>query len=367
MPADRFGRPPGQQSNDVAVPVDDLHAFAIALLRAVNVPPDSARRVADGLVAADLEDKASHGVALLPMYLDRVAGGSVSVAGEGRIVSDGGSAIVIDAENVFGQVSSERAVMLVVERARQHGLAAVAVRNGFHFGTAGRWAEKIAESGCAGMALSNTRPLLPAPGGAERVVGTNPLAIAVPAASGPPIVVDIALSAGAMAKIRLAQASGEQIPAGWACDSAGVPTTDPSAAIRGMLLPAGGAKGFALAVMVDILTGGLSAGAIGEDVRPLYGDSSLPYRCAHFFLGIDIGKFRPLDEFEAAVSQFAERIRTSRRAPDGSEIRMPGDRAAAARRRNASTCPLARSTVEALHERAKQLGVASPAAFARST
>jgi LDH2 family malate/lactate/ureidoglycolate dehydrogenase len=346
-----------------ALPVESLRILTIDLLKAAGVPPRAARSVADGLIAADIEGQPSHGLMLLTMYLDRLQGGSISANSEGRIISNHGGSIVIDAENALGQVTSERAVALAIARARQHGIAAAAVRNGFHFGAAGRWARMIAEQGCVGVALSNTRPLMPAPGGAERVVGNNPVAIAVPAAGSHPIVVDLALSAGVMGKIRLAEANGESIPQDWASDADGIPTTDPAQAIRGMLLPAGGPKGFALAAMIDILCGGLSAGAIGNEVRPLYGDPALPYRCAHFFLAIDIARFRPLDEFAAAATQFADGIRHSRRAAGITAIRMPGDRAETMRAQNAQSCPLARSTLEALLQRAGELGVSPPASL----
>jgi LDH2 family malate/lactate/ureidoglycolate dehydrogenase len=242
-------------------------------------------------------------------------------------------------------------------------MAAVAVRNGFHFGTAGRWARRIAEAGHLAMVMSNTRPLMPAPGGAARVVGNNPVAIAVPAANGNPIVADVALSAGAMMKIRFAEASGEPIPDGWATDADGRPTTDPALAIKGMLLPAGGAKGFALAVLTDLITGGLSAGAIGDEVRPLYGDPKLPYRCAHFFLAIDIARLRPIDEFAAAAEAFAGKVRGSRPAPDAARVRMPGDRAVEARAARQEHCPLPRSTLHSLTALAGRLKVAVPASL----
>jgi LDH2 family malate/lactate/ureidoglycolate dehydrogenase len=347
-------------SSEALVPVESLRTLAVDLLGAAGVPADAAGIVADGLIAADVEGLPSHGLMLLTMYLDRLAGGSVSANAHGRIVSDNGGSIVIDAENGLGQVTSERAVALAIERARQHGIAAVAVRNAFHFGAAGRWARMIAEAGCVGVALSNTRPLMPAPGGADRVVGNNPVAIAVPAAGAAPVVVDLALSAGVMGRIRLAEADGGSIPEGWATDADGLPTTDPAAAIRGMLLPAGGPKGFALAAMIDILCGGLSSGAIGNDVRPLYGDPALPYRCSHFFLAIDIARFRPLEEFGTAVAQFADIVRNSRRAPGAAPVRMPGDRAEDMRAKNARTCRLARSTLDALLQRAEQLGVSPP-------
>jgi LDH2 family malate/lactate/ureidoglycolate dehydrogenase len=351
-------------SDIVSVPVADLRQLAGRLLAAVGVPARHVNLVVGGLLDADVEDQSSHGVLLLPMYVERILAGSVAPGGEGRIVSDTPTSIVIDAENALGQVTSEKAVALCIARAREHGMAAVAVRNGFHFGTANRWARRIAQAGSVGVVMSNTRPLMPAPGGAERVVGNNPIALAVPAASGHPILADVALSAGAMMKIRFAAANGERIPEGWATDADGVPTTDPESAIKGMLLPAGGAKGFALAALVDLIAGGLSAGAIGDEVRPLYGDPKRPYRCAHFFLAIDIGRFRPIDEFEAAADVLASRVRASRPAPNGSPVRMPGDRALVAAAAHEFHCPLARSTLEALIRLAGRLNVPVPSSLA---
>ena len=351
-------------SDTVPVAVADLRRLVADVLAAVDAPPHHATLVVDGLVEADIEDQSSHGVLLLPMYVDRIIAGSVVPAGEGRVVSDTPTSVVIDAENALGQVTSEKAVSLCIARARMHGMAGVAVRNGFHFGTASRWARRIAQAGAVGIVMSNTRPLMPAPGAAERVVGNNPVAIAVPAASGNPIVADVAFSAGAMMKIRFAEANGEQIPYGWATDAEGTATTDPTKAINGMLLPAGGAKGFALAALIDLIAGGLSSGAIGEEVRPLYGDPKLPYRCAHFFLAIDIGRFRPRDEFAAAAEALASRVRASRPAPDGSAVRMPGDRAVAARVAHAECCPLARSTLDSLTKLAGRLNARVPAGLA---
>ncbi len=346
------------------IAADKLAAFCADILRAVSVPGESARLVADTLVAADLRDTASHGVMLLPLYVDRIVAGSIAPDGVGKIVSDRAGAIVLDAENALGQVTSTRAVQLAVERARAHGMAAVAVRNGFHFGTAGHWAEAMTREDCVGIVMSNTRPLMPAPGGAERVVGNNPLAIAVPAAEGAPIVLDLALSAVAMGKIRLADASGAPIPEGWATDADGNPTTDPAAAIKGMLLPAGGAKGFGLALLIDLLCGGLSSGAIGDMVRPLYGDPAIPYRCAHLFVAIDISAFLPVAVFAKTAESLAQKIRGGRRvAPDGPAPRVPGDRPRLAYETNAGLCHLSAATARALRALGEAHGVPVPAEF----
>src|SRR5258708_6319632 len=294
MPADAAG--------SVAVDAQRLISGVADMFTAVGIAAADAQVVAADLVAADLGGIPSHGVMLLPMYVERIDKGSVSRASAGQVVSDRAGAIVIDAGNALGQLTSRQAVKLAVERAREIGLAAVAVRNGFHFGTAGRYARMMAEQNCVGVVLSNTRPLMPAPGGAEALVGNNPIAIALPSAGEFPVEVDMASSATAMGKIRLAAAAGISIPADWAVDAEGRPTTDPAAAIKGMLLPAAGPKGFGLAFVIDLLCGGLSDGAVGAEVRPLYGDATEPYRCAHFFLAIDVGHF-------PAAGRFVERVR----------------------------------------------------------
>lgn len=346
----------------IPILAEELTPFVVALLVAAGVPGHEANLTADALIDADVEGLPSHGLMLLPMYLERIAAGSVRPGQDGTVLSDTGSQIVLDAGNGLGQVVAERAAALAVERADAHGLAAVAVRNAFHFGAAGRFARRMAVAGCIGIVMSNTRPLLPAPGGAERVVGNNPLAIAVPSTE-EPIVLDLALSAGAMGKIRLAESQGMSIPDGWAADADGVPTVDATAAIAGMLLPAAGPKGFGLAVMVDLMCGGLSSGAIGAEVLPLYGRAEEPYGCAQLFLAIRIEGFRPQGDFEAAADRFAQKVRGSRPAPGVSAVRMPGDRAIAAHRRFDGTVPLADATCAALRTAAKALAVTIPSSL----
>jgi LDH2 family malate/lactate/ureidoglycolate dehydrogenase len=255
-------------------------------------------------------------------------------------------------------LTSRQAVRLAVERAREIGLAAVAVRNGFHFGTAGRYARMMAEQNCVGVVLSNTRPLMPAPGGAEALVGNNPVAIALPSAGEFPAEADMALSATAMGKIRLAAAAGARIPGDWAVDSEGRPTTDPAAAIKGMLLPAAGPKGFGLAFVIDLLCGGLSDGAVGAEVRPLYGGPGEPYRCAHFFLAIDAGHFPPGERFAERVRDQAMRVSASKRGAGVERVYAPGELVWATRQASDGVCRLDAATVRSLRETAARVGVA---------
>lgn len=343
-------------------PAQALSRFAAALLEAAGAPTDNAALVAQALVDADSEGLASHGLLQLPMYLERIALGSVDPAASGEVVVDAGARLTLDAQNGLGQVTAERACEIAIARAAEHGVAIVSVRNAFHFGAAGRFARRIALAGKIGIVMANTRPMLPAPGGVEAVVGNNPLAIAVPA-GGEPIVLDLAMSAGAMGKVRLAASKGEPIPEGWAQTADGVPTRDAAEAIKGVLLPAAGTKGFGLAVMVDLLAGGLSAGGIGSEVQPLYGDLSRPYGSANLVMAIEIEGMRPLAEYESAAAGFADRIRQSKTAPGAAPIRLPGDRAAEARRRFDGSCALAAETLRLLHVHASRLGVAIPEAL----
>ncbi len=334
-----------------------LEAFVARMFVKLGLPQKESDIVAKALVAADCEGIPSHGVMLVPMYVDRMLAGSVSRETSGKIVSDTGMAVVLDAAHALGQLTSQQATRLVVERARVHGFAAVAVRNGFHFGTAGRWARSIATEGLVGIAMCNTRPLMPAPGGAERLVGNNPLAIALPSSGGTEFVVDMAMSASAMGKIRLAASAGQPIPEGWAADEHGEPTTDAAAAIKGMLLPAAGPKGFGLAAAIDLLCGGLSGGAIGDEVGLLYGDPAKPYACSHLFLAIDAASFG-ISDLGSRVSLFSEKIRRSKRAPGTDRIYAPGDLERSRRVENSADCPVPPDILEKLKECGARVGAA---------
>ena len=212
------------------------------------------------------------------------------------------------------------------------------MRNAFHFGTAGRYARLMAEQDCVGIVMSNTRPLMPAPGGAEAMIGNNPIAIALPSAGAHPVDVDMALSATAMGKIRLAAAAGTGIPADWAIAADGQPTTDPADAIKGMLLPAAGPKGFGLAFVIDLLCGGLSDGAIGAEVRRSTATRPIPIAAASFFLAIDIGFFPAAERFAERVHDQAQRVSGSKRAPGTERVYAPGELTFATAQAHAGTC-----------------------------
>ena len=312
-------------SSPINVSADRLVSAAAEVFIAVGVPSTEAETVATSLVDADLEGVSSHGVMLLPMYIERIRRGSVSKAHRSEVVVDREGSTVIDAHHSLGQLSASFGMTMAVHKARTHGTGTTAVRHAFHFGMARRYSLQAAAAGCVGFAMCNTRPLMPAPGGAERLVGNNPLSIALPTAGEIPLVLDFAMSEAAMGKIRIAKEAGRTIPDSWATDADGVPTTDPASAIAGMLMPVAGPKGFGLAFMLDLLSGLLSGGAWGEQVQPLYGDASIPYDCSFLFLAIDISHFRPVEEFAAEAAEAAERVRNSRTTRHVDRLYAPGE------------------------------------------
>lgn len=335
------------------LPAETLARLIEAIFQSLGVDPADAACTAASLVSADLEGISSHGVALVPMYVQRIKAGSVNVDGQPSLVEDHGAMVIMTAANTLGQLSAQTAVQLAIERARQYGISIVTVRDAFHFGTAAYWSKQFTEAGMIGFSFSNTRPLMPAPGGAHALVGNNPMAIAFPSATGEALVVDMAMSATAMGKIRIAQAHGKSIPAGWATDAEGRATTNASEAINGMLLPAAGPKGFGLAVVVDLLCGALSGGGVGAAVRPLYGDLSEPYNCSHTFIAIDASRIAGGAGIGSQVAEFAQSIRDSRRAPGTETIYAPGDLERANRQRIAGHCVLHATLIDELNALAK--------------
>jgi len=335
-----------------------LRTAVTSVFSAAGLETTAAAQVADSLVSADMRGVSSHGSMLVPMYVERVRHGSVSTRTEAEVVVDHGAIAVLDAHHAFGQLSGDQAMAIAVDKARTYGVGVVAVRNAFHFGGAFRYVEAAADHGCIGIAAANTRPLMPAPGGAAPVVGNNPIAVGVPVDQGSPIILDMALSEAALGKIRLAAQEGREIPATWASDADGTPTTDPAAALAGLLLPMAGHKGYGLALVVDLLTGVLSGGGFGGAVKGLYADTSVPNNCAHFFLALDIAAFSDTQAFLDRAGRLAADVLASQTAPGVARTLLPGqleaERLVEAGR---SGVPLDASVLDALLATAGDLGV----------
>ncbi|WP_265579732.1 Ldh family oxidoreductase [Streptomyces spongiae] len=298
--------------------------FASAATQAHGVPSGDARLLADTLVTAELWGHASHGMLRLPWYLDRVSSGATAAVAAPEVVSDTGAVMVIDGNDGLGQVLTDRAVREGVERARAHGISAVAVRNSGHFGTAAYFTRKAAELGCVAILATNASPAMAPWGGREKRVGTNPWSIAAPSGRHGIAVMDIANTAVARGKIYHAKERGEPIPEGWAADADGVPTTDPKRAIEGLILPMAGHKGYAISFMFDVLAGVLTGSAFGSGVVGPYqptGRSGV----GHLLLCIDIRAMADPAEFEQRMDALIEETKSTPAAPGAGEIFVPGE------------------------------------------
>lgn len=307
------------------IAAQELHAFCQAAMAATGAPAEHAALVADHLVESELQGVTSHGVRRLPTYARRVRNGQIRAGVEPTVVSDRPLAAVLDGQNGLGMVNAHRAMTLALQKARVHGVGMAAVRSSNHLGRAGHYAELALAEGAIGFCLTNASGRMAPWGGAEPWLGNNPWSVAIPAGEEPPVVVDMANTVSANGKIRAALAAGERIPAGWALDRQGNPTTDPAAALAGFPIPIGGAKGYALSLIVDLLTGVLSGGEWGPRVYNM--DSPQPAQnTCHLLMAIHVDLFMPAAEFKGRVDAYVRELRTVRPAPGGEPVRAPGER-----------------------------------------
>src|SRR5215831_6986321 len=242
----------------------ELHGIASRVFSAAGSAPAEAQVIADHLVEANLRGHDSHGVGLIPNYLQRLAGGTVVVNRKGRVVSENGSLIVYDGERAWGQIAAREATMIAIAKARETGVAVVALRNPHHIGRVGKYGEMCAEAGLVSFHFVNVTDARPAVApwrGTDARFSTNPVCIAIP---GPeperPIILDMATSVVAMGKVRVARNKGEQMKPGTLVDGEGRETTDPAAMYRqprGALRTFGEHKGYALAFVCEMLAGAL--------------------------------------------------------------------------------------------------------------
>ncbi|MFE9202436.1 Ldh family oxidoreductase [Micromonospora sp. NPDC007230] len=341
-------------------PAEQLRRFGAEVLVSSGVPAADARLLADTLVTAELWGHSSHGMLRLPWYVARIRNGAMRAVTSPTVVTDTGPLLVLDGHDGIGQVLTDHAVRLGVDRARRHGISGVAVRNSNHFGTAAYFTRRAAEEGCAALLFTNASPAMAPWGGRHKTIGTNPWSIAAPAGRHGVAVMDLANTAVARGKIYLAAERGTPIPDGWAADTDGVATADPHRAIDGLILPMAGAKGYVIAFMIDVLAGVLTGSTFGSQVAGPY-DPDRRSGCGHLLLTIDIAALGDPAEFERRMEQLIDETKGVAKASGVEEIFFPGeleDRAEA--RRLATGIPVADNTWASLVRLAEETGVTLP-------
>jgi LDH2 family malate/lactate/ureidoglycolate dehydrogenase len=341
---------------------DALREFGTRVLASLGVPDEDAALVADSLVQADLWGHQSHGLLRLPWYAARIRSGAMRAVTDPAVLSDTGPLMLLDGRDGIGQVLTERARTLAVERARTHGVGVVGVRNSNHFGTAMYFTRRAAHDGCVAVLTTNASPAMAPWGGREKRLGTNPWSIAAPGPDGRVVAVDIANTAVARGKIYLAKNRGEPIPETWALSADGAPTTDAAEGVLGVILPMAGHKGYAITFLMDVLSGALTGSAVGTAVHGPY-EADRPSGAGHLFLALDVAAFGgDRAGYEARVQQLIAEVKDVPLAQGFDEVFYPGeveDRAEAVNLA-AGGVVLAQQSLAELHELAAETDVTFP-------
>lgn len=339
-------------------PKDQLQAKVAALAMGMGVPGADAAIFAEALVDADLHGVSTHGVSRLNIYLRRIEAGLIDPRAALKIDRERGSILALDAGNGLGQVQARKALELLIPRARANGVAAATIRNSQHFGALSWYCNYAASQNLVLLAMTNSEPAMSPQGGYEAYFGTNPVAASFPTGKGFPVKIDLATSIVARGNIIAAQKRGDSIPAGWALNPAGEPTTDAQEALLGTVLTMAGAKGYALALMVEAFSGVLSGAAMGPDVGSMYKNLDRRQDVGHFFCLFDVSAFLPYDEYLQRIDETIDRIKASARRPGVEEILVPGERSARKALINAAQgIPVSDETLAEMEHWASRLNV----------
>jgi (2R)-3-sulfolactate dehydrogenase (NADP+) len=303
----------------VRLTLDEAHALVVGTLTRCRTSAANAGHVADALVAAELAGQAGHGLRRVPSYAGQALTGKVDGFAEPRAEATRPAALMVDAGHGFAYPALALAMDWLPGPARAAGVAVAGVRRSHHAGVTGWFVERLADQGLVALMFANTPAAMAPWGGARALFGTNPVAFAAPVAGAAPVVVDLSLSTVARGKIMAAAQKGEPIPEGWATDAAGRPTTDASAALKGMMQPVGGAKGAALALMVEMLAAGQTGATLAADAGSFFDAQGAPPGTGQLLLAIDPAALGG-SQATARMAELAARF------ADNGTARLPGRR-----------------------------------------
>jgi LDH2 family malate/lactate/ureidoglycolate dehydrogenase len=361
---------------DKRVAVDRLKSFCAEALRRLKVPNEDARITADVLVEADLRGIDSHGVARMSRYVTGIQQGMMKPQASPKVVHETPCTATIDGDAGLGQPVSHRAMILAIEKAREHSIGFVAVRNSNHFGIAGYYAMMALADDMIGFCTTNTEVIVVPTFARNAMLGTNPIAIAVPTGKEQPIVLDMSTSTVTRGKLEVYARLEKPIPTNWATDEKGIATADPARVLQniinrsgGGLLPLGGAleesgghKGYGLALAVEIFSAVLPGALYSNRVYPKDKNGKpLPSGIGHFFGAMQVDAFRPKDEFKRDMDDLVNRLRNAPKADGAERIYIHGEKEFEEAQKLAKLgVPLNRKVAEDLQAIADQLKMDKP-------
>ena len=339
-------------------PIEQVRRLAADLAAAAGVPSGDAVVLADALADADLHGVSTHGVSRLNIYLKRIRLGLIDPKAELSIERRRPAVLAVNANHGLGQVQASKVLDELIPLAREHGVASATIRRSQHFGALSHYCNRAAAEGMILLATSNGEPAMSPAGGREPIFGTNPIAASFPTGKGWTAKIDLATSIVARGRIIAANKEGAPIPEDWAVDPDGEPTTDAEAALAGSVLTMAGHKGYALALMVEVLSSVLSGSAMAPDVGSMYKHMDRRQDVGHFFCLLDIDAFMDRAEFIQRIDDTIDRIKSSRKRPGVEEIFIPGERSAAtARRSERRGVPIGPATLDELRTLCKESNV----------
>lgn len=348
-------------SGNVIIKQKILEDFIKNLLVRLNVPEGHGKDTAERLVKAHLRGFDTHGLPCLAGYVECLEQGRINPRPALNIESTLAWASQVDADNGLGQVAGTKAMQLCLKSADNFGIGCAVVKRSNHFGAASAYSLMALEHDCIGIVTSNASAVTAPFGAAEPLLGTNPLSVSIPAGKLPPFVIDMATSEGARKKVRKALDEGRTIPPGWALDEHGEPTTDPGAALKGVMVPFGGMKGSAIAILTDILSGVFSGADFGGRVLSVLSNQERESGNGNFMLAIKIDSFMPAKTFKSRMDEELSRIMALRPARGFEKVIYPGYLEHATQmHRMEQGIPLGKALVEKTRELGKRLQVELP-------
>ena len=343
------------------IPVAAVTAFIKDAVIKAGVPAQDAGKLAELMLEADLIGADAHGVFRLPQYIQRLKLGSTNATPNITVNKTAAAVALVDGDNGMGHLVVSRAAALAVEMARECGVAWVGCRMSGHAGAAGVYAALPLKSDMIGIysAVANANHM-PMSGGAEPLLGTNPLAIAIPAGEEPPLVLDIATSIVSYGTIKSHRLQNKPLPNDWMIDpKTGEAVTDPHKTIEALLLPMGGYKGAGLALMLGMLAGTLNGALMGRDCVDFNAEPDKVTNTGQFVIALDPSKFQPLDHFKSEVDRHIRELRKSKVLPGNAAVRLPGEQRAQRRvDRLANGLALPPELLVQLDKMAGELGIA---------
>jgi LDH2 family malate/lactate/ureidoglycolate dehydrogenase len=317
--------------------------------------------VAEVLVWSDLMGRPEQGVWRVPVYLKRLKRGLISSPCSARAIAARNAVVVIDGGDGFGQVVGRLAMNRAIDLAAQYGVGVAAVRRSNHFGPASYYVNLAAERGCVALAISNATPRVAPAGSSVALLGTNPIALGAPRREHRAILVDLATSASAGATVRRAAEAGKELRSGVARDVEGREVRNAHEALSGVLQPMGGSKGFALSIMVEILSGVITGAAVSRDVASIYEDFSRPNGAGHVFIALDVETLMPRAEYFNRIERLVGFILSADRVAGSDEPVIPGERRwRMFDKHMAEGLELDERTCHALGDVARELGASTP-------